>query len=38
MTHAWETAREPTQPLRIITKAPPARPPGFLDQPANLKI
>ena len=35
---AWEPGREPTQPLRIITKAPPARPPGFLDQPANLKI
>jgi multidrug efflux pump subunit AcrA (membrane-fusion protein) len=34
----WEAGKEPTGPLRVIIKAPPARPPGFLDQPANVKI
>ena len=34
----WEPGREPTHPLRVIIKAPPARPPGFFDQPANVKI
>jgi multidrug efflux pump subunit AcrA (membrane-fusion protein) len=34
----WESGKEPTGPLRVIIKAPPARPPGFLDQPANVKI
>ena len=34
----WEAGKEPTGPLRVIIGAPPARPPGILDQPANLKI
>lgn len=34
----WEPGQQPTRPLRIITDAPPARPPGFFDQPANVKI
>ena len=34
----WEAGKQPTRPLRVIIKAPPARPPGLLDQPANLKI
>ena len=34
----WEPGKEPTRPLRVIIKAPPARPPGFFDQPANVKI
>ncbi|MBI1831124.1 MAG: hypothetical protein HYR84_06710, partial [Planctomycetes bacterium] len=33
----WE-GTPPTGPLRIIIDAPPARPPGFFDQPANVKI
>jgi multidrug efflux pump subunit AcrA (membrane-fusion protein) len=34
----WEPGQEPTGPLRVITGAPPARPPSFLDQPANIKL
>ena len=34
----WEPGREPTGPLRIIIDAPKSRPPGFFDQPANVKI
>ena len=34
----WEAGRQPTGPLRVIIFAPPARAPGFLDQPANVKI
>lgn len=34
----WEQGKTPTAPLRVIIGAPPARPPGFFDQPANVKI
>ncbi|MBI3823573.1 MAG: efflux RND transporter periplasmic adaptor subunit [Planctomycetes bacterium] len=34
----WETGKTPSGPLRVIIEAPPARPPGFFDQPANVKI
>lgn len=34
----WEPGKEPTGDLRVIIGAPPARPPGFFDQPANVKI
>jgi HlyD family secretion protein len=34
----WEPGKEPTAPLRIIIDAPKSRPPGFFDQPANVKI
>jgi HlyD family secretion protein len=34
----WEPDKTPTGPLRVIIGAPPARPPGFFDQPANVKI
>jgi multidrug efflux pump subunit AcrA (membrane-fusion protein) len=34
----WESGREPTAPLRVIIDAPKSRPPGFFDQPANVKI
>jgi multidrug efflux pump subunit AcrA (membrane-fusion protein) len=37
----WEPGREPaagTPPPRVITKAPPARTPGFFDQPAGIKV
>ncbi len=34
----WESGREPTESLRVIIGAPPARAPGFFDQPANVKI
>jgi multidrug efflux pump subunit AcrA (membrane-fusion protein) len=34
----WEAGKEPTGPLRVIIGAPPARAPGFLDQPANVKL
>lgn len=34
----WEQGKEPTAPLRVIINAPPARAPGFFDQPANVKI
>jgi multidrug efflux pump subunit AcrA (membrane-fusion protein) len=34
----WEQGKTPTGPLRVIIGAPPARPPGFFDQPANVKI
>ena len=34
----WEEGKEPTGPLRVIIGAPPARAPGFFDQPANVKI
>ena len=33
-----EQGKTPTGPLRVIIGAPPARPPGFFDQPANVKI
>ena len=34
----WEPGKTPTGPLRVIIGAPPARAPGFFDQPANVKI
>lgn len=34
----WEPGHEPKGPLRVIIGAPPARPPSFLDQPANIKL
>ncbi len=34
----WEPGTEPTGPLRVIIDAPPSRPPGIFDQPANVKI
>jgi HlyD family secretion protein len=36
----WEPGRKPASSggLRVITNAPPARTPGFFDQPANLKV
>lgn len=34
----WEPGKEPTGELQIIIGAPPARPPGFFDQPANVKL
>jgi hypothetical protein len=36
----WEPGAEPTGKAgpRVITSAPPARRPGFLDQPANIKV
>jgi HlyD family secretion protein len=34
----WEPGKEPTGPLRVIIDAPKSRPPGFFDQPANVKI
>ncbi|HWY87982.1 MAG TPA: efflux RND transporter periplasmic adaptor subunit [Gemmataceae bacterium] len=37
----WEPGREPTPnqpPARVIIAAPPARTPGFFDQPANIKV
>jgi HlyD family secretion protein len=34
----WEPKTEPTGPLRVIIGAPPARAPGLLDQPANVKL
>lgn len=34
----WEPGQAPTGPLRVIVGAPPARPPSFLDQPANIKL
>lgn len=34
----WESGKMPTGPLRVIIGAPPAKPPGFFDQPANVKI
>ena len=34
----WEPGKAPTGPLRVIIEAPPARAPGFFDQPANVKL
>ncbi len=34
----WEPGLTPSQSLRVIIKAPPARAPGFFDQPANVKL
>ncbi|MSQ94359.1 MAG: efflux RND transporter periplasmic adaptor subunit [Gemmataceae bacterium] len=34
----WEPGRTPTQTLRVIIKAPPARAPGFLDQSPSVKL
>ncbi len=37
----WEPGRAPTDPQnppKVITDAPPAHAPGFLDRPANLKV
>jgi multidrug efflux pump subunit AcrA (membrane-fusion protein) len=34
----WEAGREPAEMLRVITKAPPAHPPGFFDKPTPVKI
>lgn len=34
----WEPGKTPTAPLRVIIEAPPARPPGFFDQPQSVKI
>jgi membrane fusion protein, macrolide-specific efflux system len=34
----FEPGQEPTGPLRVIIGAPPAKAPGFFDQPANVKI
>ena len=36
----WEPGREPTpnQPPRVIIAAPPARAPGFFDQPTSIKV
>lgn len=34
----WEPGKEPTGPIRVITDAPKSKPPGFFDQPANVKI
>jgi len=34
----WEQGKEPTGPIRVIIGAPPAKAPGFFDQPANVKI
>jgi HlyD family secretion protein len=34
----WEPGKEPKGPMRVIIHAPPVRPPGFFDQPANVKI
>ena len=34
----WSPGAEPTDLLRVIIGAPPARAPGLLDQPANIKI
>jgi multidrug efflux pump subunit AcrA (membrane-fusion protein) len=37
----WEPGREPSpgDPVpNIIIQAPPARPPGFFDRPANIKV
>jgi multidrug efflux pump subunit AcrA (membrane-fusion protein) len=34
----WEPGMEPRDSLRVIIGAPPARAPGLLDQPANIKI
>ena len=37
----WEPGRTPTgasDPPQVITDAPPAHAPGFLDRPANLKV
>ena len=37
----WEPGRMPTDPSdppKVITDAPPAHAPGFLDRPANLKV
>lgn len=34
----WAPGQEPTGPLRVIIGAPPAKAPGFFDQPANVKI
>ena len=34
----FEAGKEPTGPLRVIIGAPPAKAPGFFDQPANVKI
>ena len=37
----WEPGRTPTDPSdppKVITDAPPAHAPGFMDRPANLKV
>jgi multidrug efflux pump subunit AcrA (membrane-fusion protein) len=34
----WEPGQTPAGTLRVIIGAPPARAPGFLDQPANIKL
>jgi HlyD family secretion protein len=34
----WEPGKTPPGPLRVIIDAPKSRPPGFFDQPANVKI
>ncbi len=37
----WESGHEPSPnqlPARVIISAPPARAPGFFDQPANIKV
>jgi HlyD family secretion protein len=36
----WESGKEPANqsPPRVIMAAPPARAPGFFDQPANIKV
>ncbi len=34
----WEPGKEPSGPVPVIINAPAARPPGFFDQPANVKI
>jgi macrolide-specific efflux system membrane fusion protein len=34
----WEPGKTPSGPLRVIIGAPPAKAPGFFDQPANVKI
>ncbi len=34
----WEPGAEPANSLRVIIGTPPVRPPGFFDQPANVKI
>jgi multidrug efflux pump subunit AcrA (membrane-fusion protein) len=34
----WESSAASGNPPRLIIKAPPARPPGIFDQPANLKV
>ncbi|MBI2807026.1 MAG: HlyD family efflux transporter periplasmic adaptor subunit [Planctomycetes bacterium] len=34
----WEPGFQPTDPVRVIIGAPRAHPPGFFDQPANVKL